>query len=103
MTKLTKLTQERRDIIDAIQSKWRAVGLCTNPADFGTTEEHLTFLYNNAGLDAPYFVKLSSPFAAEVYINLLVKTWPTMKDQLWDHSRSFPAKFQGQPGNRPQG
>ena len=79
------LTPERQKTIDDAYLEWRDVGLSTDPADFNTAEQAISNLYASIGKDKPHFVRLSSPFAAEIYINLLCKTWPTdyTADQLW--------------------
>jgi len=97
-----ELTTERRRIIDLAAAEWLSAGLSTESADFDTAEAAITSLYERAGRKRPYFVRLSSPLGAELYINLLVRTWPEaakgggqlrgqlrgqLGDQLWDQLR----------------
>ncbi|MCA8902074.1 MAG: hypothetical protein KDA53_12575, partial [Hyphomonas sp.] len=95
------LTAGRRDLIDRAYTEWLAAGLSTEPADFDAAEAAVTALYAATDRPRPYFVRLSSPLAAELYINLLCQTWPELakrgqlwdqlggqlKDQLWDQLR----------------
>jgi hypothetical protein len=99
VTKLA-LTPERRRTIEEARDEWLRIGLSTDPADFGAAEAAITTLYESIGKKRPYFVKLSSPLAAELYINLYCATWPAaagpggqkskshtggqLRDQLWD-------------------
>ncbi|HEY9219504.1 MAG TPA: hypothetical protein VIO94_15765 [Phenylobacterium sp.] len=88
MTKLA-LTQERAATIEAAREEWLAHGLSTAPADFETAEAAISRLYERIGKKRPYFVRLSSPLGAELYINLLCQTWPKLAEggQLWDQLR----------------
>ena len=96
MTKLS-LTPARRQIIDASLKEWLETGTSCAPADFESAEAAVTRLYESIGKKRPHFVHLSSPFAAELYINLLTKTWPDstkrgqlrgqLGDQLWGQLR----------------
>jgi len=82
------LTVERSKIIDAARDEWLTTGLSTAPADFETAEAAVTRLYERIGKKRPYFVRLSSPLGAELYINLLCKTWPNVdQKQLWGQLR----------------
>ncbi len=87
--KKLELTAERKTIIDQGYARWREVGLRTTPADFEAAETAIAALYEWGKFRRPYFVRLSSPFAAELYINLLTKTWPDLmkSDQLGDQLR----------------
>ena len=83
------LTEDHKHSIDAARNEWLAVGLSTEPANFDAAQAAITKLYEYANLKRPHFVRLSSPLAAELYINLLCKTWPDvtkdqLRDQLWD-------------------
>ena len=88
---------ERTAIILRTTADWLAAGLSCAPADFDATELAVARLYERIGRKRPYFVRLSSPFGAELYINLLTKTWPAMtatgqlagqlRGQLWDQLR----------------
>ncbi|MFX8860352.1 hypothetical protein ABTM70_19565, partial [Acinetobacter baumannii] len=66
------LTDERRRMIAAALPHWLQVGLCTEPADFDAAETAIASMYARAGRPRPYFVRLASPAAAELYLNLLV-------------------------------
>ena len=99
MPKQLDLTPERRSIIDSAYKEWLAYGLSTEPADFGAAEEAVTALYAAIDKPKPYFVKVSSPLGAELYLNLLTKTWGAggkddpkklrgqLRDQLWGQLR----------------
>ena len=82
------LTPERREIIAGAYTEWLTAGLSTDPADFDTAETSVTALYAAINKPRPYFVRVSSPLAAELYINLLCTTWPEimkrgqLRDQL---------------------
>jgi len=86
---ITELTPERQAIISEGRAKWLAAGLSTQPADFDRAESAITRLYERIGKKKPHFVRLSSPFAAEIYINLITKTWPKVLEggQLGDQLR----------------
>src|SRR5690606_24219984 len=77
MAKLA-LTAERKRIIEDTYAEFLAVGRSTAPADFDAAEAAITRMYERIGLKKPYFVRLSSPMGAELYINLLCKTWPAL-------------------------
>ncbi|GAA0768646.1 DUF6745 domain-containing protein [Brevundimonas olei] len=79
------LTPERSAIIQQVYADHLKIGLCTAPADFDAAEAAIERLYASIGKKRPYFVRLSSPLGAELYINLLCKTWPEIdRGQLWD-------------------
>ncbi len=91
-----ELTSERTKIIDTARDEWLEHGLSTAPADFEAAEIAIASLYAAIDKPRPYFVRLSSPLGAEVYINLLTKTRPDIKPdhlggqlggQLWDQLR----------------
>ena len=79
--KLLPLTDDRKKIIADTFQEYLAVGLDTRPANFDAAEIAITSLYTSIGKKKPYFVRLSSPFGAELYINLLTKTWPTLVEK----------------------
>ena len=89
------LTPERREIIAGAYTEWLTAGLSTDPADFDTAETSVTALYAAINKPRPYFVRVSSPLAAELYINLLCTTWPEimkrgqLRDQLGGQKLSF--------------
>ena len=87
--KKLEATPERAAIIEATYQEWLAFGRSTEPADFDTAETAISALYAHVDRPKPYFVRLSSPLAAELYLNLLTKTWPdtVQKGQLWDQLR----------------
>lgn len=78
--------------INAARREWLRVALSTDPADFEAAEAAIVMLYAGINLPRPYFVRLSSPLAAEIYINLLTAMWPEivskseeqLQRQLWD-------------------
>lgn len=76
-----ELTPARQKIIDEASKEWLGVGLSTNPADFESAEKAVGFLYNSIGKKKPHIVRLSSPFAAEIYLNLLTAAWPSEYNQ----------------------
>ncbi|MBX9697887.1 MAG: DUF4175 domain-containing protein [Acetobacteraceae bacterium] len=78
---------ERSAIIEQAREEWLRVGLSTEPADFDATEAAIATLYESAGRKRPYFVRLSSPLAAELYLNLMLKTRPELGAQLGDQLR----------------
>ncbi len=84
------LTEQRQQIIDAAAAEWLAAGLATAPAEFDAAEGALTRLYERVSRPRPWFVRLSSPYAAELYINLLRNAWPVVGDQLWVQLRDQP-------------
>ena len=83
------LTKERKEIIASSYEEWLANGLSTEPADFDAAEEAITSLYASIDKPKPYFVRLSSPLGAELYIKLLTQTRPEtynrekLRGQLW--------------------
>ena len=85
-----QLTDEHKKIIEDTYREFLAVGLSTEPADFDAAETAIASMYERIGKKRPHFVRLSSPLGAELYINLLCKTWPAIAkskqlgDQLWD-------------------
>lgn len=81
------LTPERAAIIERARDEWLTVGLSTEPADFNVAEKAMAGLYKSVGRKRPYFVRLDSPLAAEIYLNLLAQIWPKIKDQLRDQLR----------------
>jgi hypothetical protein len=84
------LTPERQKIIRDTAAEFLQAGLSTESADFDAAEEAIAGLYASIDMKRPYFVRLSSPVGAELYLNLLCKTWPAMlegKGQLWDQLR----------------
>ena len=91
------LTAGRRDLIDRAYTEWLAAGLSTEPADFDAAEAAVTALYAATDRPRPYFVRLSSPLAAELYINLLCQTWPELakRGQLWDQLGGQLLRFMG--------
>lgn len=68
--KTIKLTPEADATISRWTSEWLELGRSTMPADFEVAETGIASLYERIGLKRPYFVRLSSPFAAEVYIKM---------------------------------
>ena len=88
-----QLTPETTVIIQQAYEEWLGYGLSTQAADFDAAEVAITQLYSEIDKPKPYFVRLSSPLGAELYINLLTKTLPDLclrqlrdqlGDQLWD-------------------
>ena len=78
MTKKLELTPVRREIIADSYQEYLKIGLSTEAANFEMAEAAITKLYASIGKKKPYFVRLSSPLAAELYINLLTKTFPKL-------------------------
>ncbi|WP_287994247.1 DUF6745 domain-containing protein [Acidiphilium sp.] len=85
-----ELTPARQQVINEALREWLVAGRSTAPADFDAAEAAVTALYAAIDKPRPYFVRLSSPLAAELYLNLLCKTWPELtkggqlRGQLWD-------------------
>ena len=89
MTKL-ELTDERAAIIKASAEEWLTVGRSTAPGDFETAEAAITRLYAAISLPAPRFARFHSPLGAELFLNLVNKTWPktigaNLGANLWDN------------------
>ena len=86
-TKLVKLTPERAQTIQDAYREHLASGLSTDAADFKAAQAAIARLYGRTGRKAPYFVRLDSPFAVELYIDLYCRTFPTAQNQLRDQLR----------------
>ena len=91
MAKL-QLTKKRGAIIQAAQAEWLAAGRSTAPADFDAAEAAITRLYAAIDLPPPKFARFHSPLGAELFLNLVQKTWPAemganlgdnLGDNLW--------------------
>lgn len=95
------LTPERSEIIQAAFREHITTGLSTEPADFDRAQGAITRLYERIGKKAPYFVRVDSPLAAEMYIDLYCRVFPSAqkitKDQLWDQLRD---QLRGQLGDQ---
>ncbi len=90
------LTPEREKIIHAAAAEWLSAGHSTAPADFDRAEAAITRLYAAIDLPAPKFARFHSPLGAELFLNLIKKTWPkelgdnlraNLGDNLWDNLR----------------
>ena len=81
-----ELTAARSEEIQRVYREYRDVGLSTERADFEAAQTAITRLYERIGRKCPYFVRLDSPLAAELYIDLYCRTFPMAqklsKDQL---------------------
>lgn len=71
LKQMTATRASRAAVIAAVQAEWRAVQLSAEPVRFGQAEAAIRSLYVFLGLPAPHFVRLPSPLAAELYVNLL--------------------------------
>lgn len=61
---MSKITPEQQKIIDEAVEEFRAVGLCTDPADFEATKGAVINLYDIIDLEPPKFITCESPLAA---------------------------------------
>lgn len=86
MSKLS-LTEERTAIIAAAAGEWLRVALSTEPADFPTAEAAVARLYAGAGLACPPMIRLPSPAAAELFINLVIGLRVEVGEAVWDRHR----------------
>lgn len=67
--KIEELTPEQTKQLDEYYEKWLKIGLCTDSADKPRAEKAIKRMYEILKVDAPEFVWVASPAAAEDYIN----------------------------------
>lgn len=68
---MTETKAQKAEALARAQAEWREIQLSAEPADFKAAEAAIAALYARLGGAAPYFVRLPSPMAAELYVNLL--------------------------------
>jgi hypothetical protein len=69
--RITSLTPDQWERVHAAREEWRAVGLCTAPADRPAAEAAVTELYRRIGKPAPRYIWLDGPSSA-VYLGPLL-------------------------------
>ncbi len=100
-------SKDRTAIIEASLQEWLAVGLSCEPANFQAAEEAISSLYEAVDRKRPNFVRMPSPLAAELHLNLITETYPDIanKDQPWSLLREqlwslIREQLRDQPGDR---
>lgn len=66
---ITKLTDAQKELMEQRKREWEVVSQDCSPADFGTAETAIARLYEILGKARPKFIRVSSPFGAQIAIN----------------------------------
>lgn len=66
---ITKLTPDQETLLVEHREKWRRIGLCCDPADFGTGDEVIRGFYRRLAKPEPMILHFSSPAMCELAVN----------------------------------
>ena len=66
---IRELTPEQEKLMEQRKVEWEAISKCCDPADFDKGEAAIIAMYNFLGKKPPKFVRVRSPFAAQIAVN----------------------------------
>jgi len=83
-SKITKLTQEQKDMMPTWVEKWTKIGLSCEPIDIDLSAKYISECYQHSNLEPPkHFIKALSPMGLIMTYCALDNVGDNVKDNVW--------------------